>query len=302
MEIDRYAIPTFHLTLKIQISKDQQSTISSRRTHHVSTMECVHCSLQVCILWFLKCTAAENCRLIRTNLIVGGELSVFPNSEEKFQHLLHNLDRMHPNQSLYTPLGKWMYGTHGEATRCPRGSYYCGNERDSNLMPLYWYSPSNTMARFKQWDEKTCDQSWYDESQQTLHSTCGWGEEITIWGADGYCDNEACTTLSNRCSYFTEDPDSNQGCEYSDRAQYYNVDDNDDAWWEKEALCAGNSCFDTTGHSDPIFQSVFEYVGKGFVEGTNGVDSVYSRSTREIYYELVMGMFTVIYCQCAHDV
>ena len=186
-----------------------------------------------------------------------------------------------------------MYGAHGDRVRCPSGSSYCGNERDSNLMPLYWYSPANAICRFKQWDEKTCDQDWYDESGQTLHSTCGWGQEITMWGADGYCDNGECTTQSDRCLYFTENSATNQGCEWTDRTQYYNVDDNDDGWWESEALCAGNSCFGTTGHSDPFYQSVFEYVGKGFAEGTNGACSAYSRSTREIYYKLVMGMLIV---------
>ena len=37
----------------------------------------------------------------------GGELSVFPNSEEKFQHLLFNLHRMFTNYSLDIDIGKY---------------------------------------------------------------------------------------------------------------------------------------------------------------------------------------------------
>ena len=204
---------------------------------------------------------------------------------------------MHPNNSVYTPLGKYLYGanTAGGLTRKAGGwgkSNYCGNMPDDDALPMYWYSPANTMARFKQWDESTCDQSWYSEDGQDLHSTCKWGEEITMWGADGYCTNGACTTQSNRCSHFTYSDD--EGCQFDDRSGVYNADDRDGGSWASEALCGGNSCIDSTSHCDPIFQKVNDYSGKGFAEGTNGIATVYAQGTTEIFYKLVMGMFTLI--------
>merc|ERR550525_1867537 len=123
----------------------------------------------------------------------GGQLSAFPNSEEKYQQFLHNLHRMHPNQSLETPIGKWFYGADtGGGRTFFHNSDYCGVPPNPNSIvprkPLYWYSDANQMARFKQWDEKYCDQDWYTQTGMNAHNTCGWGtEEITVWGPDEYC-------------------------------------------------------------------------------------------------------------------
>merc|ERR1719376_914591 len=98
---------------------------------------------------------------------------------------------MHPNNSVYTPIGKWLDGanTGGGLTRRGDGwgkSQYCGNMPDEDTIPLHWYSPANTMARFKQWDEKTCDSSWYNEDGRDRHSSCGRGQKVTMSGAKGY--------------------------------------------------------------------------------------------------------------------
>ena len=111
----------------------------------------------------------------------GGKLSVFPNNEEKYQQLLANMHRMHPNHSRAVDIGKYTFGadTTSELEFCKScdfcGTYYA-------MKPMYWYSDANQVARFKQWDEDTCDQSWYDEDGISAHYTCPWGlKNITVW-------------------------------------------------------------------------------------------------------------------------
>ena len=111
----------------------------------------------------------------------GGELSSFPNSEEKVQHLMHNMFRMFANQSLDIKWGKWTLAANknwprdggngwGRTYYCKSACDYCGTtHRDRK--PLYWYSDANQAARFKQYDENSCDQDWYDEPGQGAHST-----------------------------------------------------------------------------------------------------------------------------------
>ena len=102
----------------------------------------------------------------------GGELSAFPNSEEKWQHLIHNMFRMFGNQSLDIKWGKWQLAVNknlGRTYYC-RACKYCGlTHRDKR--PLYWYSDANQAARFKQYDENACDQDWYDEPGINAHNT-----------------------------------------------------------------------------------------------------------------------------------
>ena len=103
----------------------------------------------------------------------GGELSSFPNSEEKVQHIMHNMFRMFPNESLELKWGKWRLAVNknlGRTYYCSWACDFCGST-DLNRKPLYWYSDANQAARFKQYDENACDQLWYEESGITAHHT-----------------------------------------------------------------------------------------------------------------------------------
>ena len=204
---------------------------------------------------------------------------------------------MQPNQSLTTPLGRYFWGANtGGGKTFFHNSAYCGVPPNPMSIvprkPLYWYSDANQMARFKQWDEHTCDQDWYDQGGMNAHNTCGWGKgDITVWGPEEYCKNGGCTTQANRCWYFDTDKDGG-GCGFGDRGDYFCHDDKDDCWFETEGICGGNSCLEDA-HCDPIFASKYDYVGKGFVEGMNGVAAVYSRFTKEIYYKLPAGSLLI---------
>ena len=181
----------------------------------------------------------------------GGRLSAFPNSEEKFQHLLHNLHRMFPNQSQEVAEGKWKYGGNtrgGRTSYCTRGCDYCGTWH-SERRPLWWYSDANQMARFKQWDESQCDQSWYEQSGNSAHSTCKLGlAPVTMWGSG----IESVTGV-NRCALFGSVPNPssspsdpapfNSDCEFGGRGGKFCHDKKDRCWFETEGICGGNSCF-----------------------------------------------------------
>merc|ERR1740123_624046 len=62
-------------------------------------------------------------------------------------------------------------------------------------------------------------------------------------------------------------------------------DEKDRCWFHTEGICGGNSCF-FDPHCEPIFANMYDYVGKGFVEGMNGAAAVYSRFTKLIFYLL----------------
>eukprot|EP01084_Bolivina_argentea_P232232 391455_1 len=200
----------------------------------------------------------------------GGELSSFPNSEEKFQQLLGNLHRMFPNQSLGTPLGHWKNGANtigGETTFCttPSPCRYCGHAAQA---PLYWYSDANQAARFKQWDYKHCDKAWYTsapENTDEKHGTCKWGlNPVSTWGSGSYS-----ITGRDRCALFginpnplsiTTDPTPfDSRCEFGYRASKFCHDDKDRCWFETEGICGGNSCL-WDPHCEPIFATKYDYV------------------------------------------
>ena len=102
----------------------------------------------------------------------GGELSAFPNSEEKYKHVMHNMFRMFPNESIEIIWGKWTLAANknwGRTKYCV-GCEYCGTTH-SDRKPLYWYSDANQVARFKQYDENSCDQDWYNQPGISAHHT-----------------------------------------------------------------------------------------------------------------------------------
>eukprot|EP00486_Rosalina_sp_Unknown_P005000 CAMPEP_0201566878 /NCGR_PEP_ID=MMETSP0190_2-20130828/6992_1 /ASSEMBLY_ACC=CAM_ASM_000263 /TAXON_ID=37353 /ORGANISM="Rosalina sp." /LENGTH=554 /DNA_ID=CAMNT_0047986173 /DNA_START=392 /DNA_END=2056 /DNA_ORIENTATION=+ len=131
---------------------------------------------------------------------------------------------------------------------------------------MYWYSDANQLARFKQYDENSCDQDWYDEPGVNAHSTCDWVKDE--YGGGSHCDIFG------------------GGCGFGTRAVAYSIEDG--AWFDTEGICGANTCY-TDGHCEPIFGNWVDYQGCGFVEGMNGASAVYSRATDEIYYNLYSG-------------
>jgi len=196
----------------------------------------------------------------------GGELSAFPNSEEKAQQLLHNMFRMFPNESLVIKWGKWRLAANknlGRTFYCP-SCEFCGTTH-LDRKPLYWYSDANQAARFKQYDENSCDQSWYDEPGVTAHHTCKW--VLPEYGGGSNCDLFGSCAASWRMGAFCVE---------------------DDCWFETEGICGANTCY-VDPHCEPIFGNHYDYSGAGFVEGMNGASAVYSRYTDEIFYRLHSG-------------
>ena len=104
----------------------------------------------------------------------GGELSAFPNSEEKVQHIMHNMFRMFANVSLEIKWGKWRNAVNknwGRTTFCTEARCrFCGTTH-IDRKPMYWYSDANQAARFKQYDENSCDQDWYEQDGNNAHVT-----------------------------------------------------------------------------------------------------------------------------------
>ena len=109
----------------------------------------------------------------------GGQLSAFPNSEEKAQQIFKNMFRMYANESLSMPWLKWKYGANknGGLTYYCGGCDYCGTT-SYNRKPLYWYSDANQVARFKQYDEKSCNSAWYKQPGISKHYT--WYDRYTV--------------------------------------------------------------------------------------------------------------------------
>ena len=210
----------------------------------------------------------------------GGELSVFPNSEEKFQHALHNMHRMHKNPNatdiINVDITKWFNGGWATSTYAAyyTGGDYCGTG-SSIRHPLYWYSDANAGARLKAWDENTCI------SLSNAHLTCNNAQNEIIWSSNGNIN-----IPTNRCSLFGDN------CDYGSRSAAMSTENDDNKgekpWFADENICGGNSCFKDS-HCNPIFASYNDYVGIGFVEGMNGVTHQYSRATPEIQYELPIG-------------
>ena len=217
----------------------------------------------------------------------GGQLSVFPNSEEKFQQLLFNMHRMFSNYSLDIDIGMYLYGNNpaGGLSFFHR-SQYCGSN-SAIRKPLYWYSDANQAARFNAWDYSTCNQSYYNGV--TPYITCAEGLNVPpIWGS-----GSTNAVANDRCSYFGDD------CTYQQRQTYFSSDTDDSGsntpgstpWFSQTNICGGNSCF-KDAFCDPIFASFNDYIGTGFVENSNAVVSVFSRFTKEITYPLPIGMLS----------
>eukprot|EP01083_Nonionella_stella_P009616 27610_1 len=226
----------------------------------------------------------------------GGALGTFPNSEERFQHILHNMHRMFPNSSLATRLGSYAYGTWGHDTFWANDGEFCGG-RDSSRKPLMWYSPANQMARFKQWDESTCGSGWYSyvypanhathpNEHTNRHMTCGWGTSTTsVTFRDHTVD-----IPQDRCFHFSNGTwsDNPYNCNLEYRSPWFCDDNNniyDNCYFQYEAICGSNSCVDSSGHCDPIFSTNVEFVGTGFVAGTNGACSVFDANHPTGYLE-----------------
>eukprot|EP01083_Nonionella_stella_P171133 583835_1 len=201
----------------------------------------------------------------------GGRLSAFPNSEEKYQMILHNLWRMWGNDTRDLKWGRYKWGANTGAGL----TYYCKTDEckfcgDTNpkMLPLYWYSDANQASRFKQFDEKQCITAWYHEPGQSKHSTCNWIQEQYGGGS--------------RCDYFG---DGSTNCEMASRVNAFGIEDG--SWFETEGICGGNTCV-TDGHCEPIFAAKYDYQGAGFVENMNGAACTYSRSSKQIFYLLPM--------------
>eukprot|EP00484_Ammonia_sp_Unknown_P030926 CAMPEP_0197024200 /NCGR_PEP_ID=MMETSP1384-20130603/4811_1 /TAXON_ID=29189 /ORGANISM="Ammonia sp." /LENGTH=912 /DNA_ID=CAMNT_0042452547 /DNA_START=130 /DNA_END=2868 /DNA_ORIENTATION=+ len=223
----------------------------------------------------------------------GGEYSAFPNSEEKFQQILHNLHRMFANQTLGTSYGKYPNGANtngGPTTYCTTsGCDFCGDWDDDYRDPIkrrrpqYWYSDANQAARFKQFDYTTCNKSWFYQTGVGFHTTCKWGDALAAdsrvaqWGKHG-----TSVMPEDRCALFMSG-----SCTPDQRLGTFAHEDN--AWFETEGICGGNTCV-TDPHCDPIFGKAYDYVGKGFVEGMNGVGAEYARFTNEVFYPLIVGV------------
>lgn len=216
----------------------------------------------------------------------GGQWSVFPNAEEKYQHLLFNLHRMFANHSLNIDIGMYSwYDNNGTSL-----SYFydgpgsnCGTS-SIERKPLYWYSDANQAARFLAWDRLTCNSLLSDQD----HDTCQKGLDIEpIWGS-----GSVHSVAKDRCSYFGD-------CLYSGRANAFCHDqNNDDCWFYTESICDGNQCLEDA-QCDPIFQRSMSrdpaiprttYVGTGFVEGNDFNSAVFSPFTIGISYPLPIGM------------
>ena len=213
----------------------------------------------------------------------GGRLSVFPNSEEKFHHALFNMHRMHytPNTTGIENIDItkwWKYKTWGTSTYAEyyTGGDYCGRYNQLRR-PLYWYSDANAAARFKSWDFSTCIGPLADD-----HITCDNALPQTIWSSNGNIN-----IPTDRCPLFGS-------CQYGSRSSYMSTDDNankgERPWFDTEGICVYNECF-RDPHCDPIFLTAGDYVGVGFVEGTNSFTHQYVRGAYEISYELPIGMF-----------
>eukprot|EP01083_Nonionella_stella_P186140 680673_1 len=226
----------------------------------------------------------------------GSAWGTFPNSEERFQHILHNMHRMFPNSSLATRLGSYAYGTWGHDTFWANDGEFCGG-RDSSRKPLMWYSPANQMARFKQWDESTCGSGWYSyvypanhathpNEHTNRHMTCGWGTSTTsVTFRDHTVD-----IPQDRCFHFSNGTwsDNPYNCNLEYRSPWFCDDNNniyDNCYFQYEAICGSNSCVDSSGHCDPIFSTNVEFVGTGFVAGTNGACSVFDANHPTGYLE-----------------
>eukprot|EP00488_Nonionellina_sp_1-RS-2012_P002739 TRINITY_DN54_c1_g1_i3.p1 TRINITY_DN54_c1_g1~~TRINITY_DN54_c1_g1_i3.p1 ORF type:complete len:268 (-),score=62.58 TRINITY_DN54_c1_g1_i3:267-1037(-) len=75
-------------------------------------------------------------------------------------------------------------------------------------------------------------------------------------------------------------------CDFGPRGSGFCHEDR--CWFETEGICGGNSCF-SDSRCEPIFANKYDFQGTGFVEGMNGVATVYSRWTKEIFYLLPSG-------------
>eukprot|EP01083_Nonionella_stella_P121588 365379_1 len=208
----------------------------------------------------------------------GGRLSAFPNSEEKYQMILHNLHRLWANATknyliTYTKY-KWGANTGGGLTYyCKTDDcHYCGDTQPY-YAPLYWYSDANQAARFKQYDENTCDSSWYSDpicvsgsgNSPNKHCTCG--SVLAEYGG------------GSRCDLF------GGSCGAAARQQAFTPEDG--AWVTSEGICGGNTCV-TDGHCEPIFEPKILYQGSGFVENMNGAAHEYIEDAPNITYLLPM--------------
>eukprot|EP01083_Nonionella_stella_P293770 999028_1 len=211
------------------------------------------------------------------NFYPGGKLSTFPNSEEKYQHILHNMFRVFTNQSLSIKYGKWINGSDksGGRTYFSQQGPYCGNSYVKRK-PLYWYSDSNQAARFKQWDYNTCNKYWYSQVGNNDHITCMYGE--------GIINN----VPSNRCKLFGTKIGTLNDCQFGSRAMGAFCQE-DRCWFETESLCSGNECL-VGIECNFIFASKYDYLGVGFIQGYDKFTTVYSRFTREISYLLPVGV------------
>eukprot|EP01084_Bolivina_argentea_P142082 249619_1 len=124
---------------------------------------------------------------------------------------------------------KWGANTGGGLTYyCKTDDcHYCGDTQPY-YAPLYWYSDANQAARFKQYDENTCDSSWYSDpicvsgsgNSPNKHCTCG--SVLAEYGG------------GSRCDLF------GGSCGAAARQQAFTPEDG--AWVTSEGICGGNTC------------------------------------------------------------
>ena len=158
----------------------------------------------------------------------GSNNSIHPNSEERTQHIFHNIARSFPFLFIDSKYGKYRFGTWGDKTyindNCIKNITNNNNNDNNNSNILTtWYDPKlNQMARFKQFDDFYCNEtinthytcssncdlfknndcSFIDRCLSFLNDTysCNYLPELEgIWGANvGYGDKIQCLPIFNK--------------------------------------------------------------------------------------------------------
>lgn len=166
----------------------------------------------------------------------GGNYSIHPNSEERTQHLFHNMARSFPSKFITSKYGRNEFGTWGEPTTIESSCLLLSNY----ITHTTWYDKKlNQMSRWKLWDKYQCEQ------------------DATLCGAncDLFSDNEC--NFIDRCLAFTNDSIS---CRSSPIM---------------EGIWAANLGYSNAGDCSPIFNPTVLFQGVGFWPKLNTAVSNY---------------------------
>ena len=169
----------------------------------------------------------------------GGNHSIHPNSEERTQHLFHNIARSFPQRFTNTKYGKYEFGSWGDQTVIESSCVLSSK----NITHTTWYDGKlNQMSRWKQWDHNQCD---------TLKI------------------NSICNTS---CDLFNE----NNDCEFSDRCLAFTNDSISCTFLPiMEGIWAANIGYKNALNCAPIFNPNVLYQGVGFWPKMNNAASNY---------------------------